>query len=528
LLKHTSARALLTGSQDTGYRIQDTGFRSRKSGVRSPESEVKEQESAIRNQESKSRKPQAANRSRIAAMILGLLGFALLLLGLLNRVSPTAGFFGAGTMFLIAMLCWQSAWLKADKKRLIQGKGFGAIVLMGFRNATYRAGRSVLCIALIAAAAFIIVAVDAFKRETTEDVLSRKSGTGGFPLLAESLLPLHYDPATSEGREELNITADKNFSPEQVSFTRFRVRKGEDASCLNLYQPQTPRIFGASDEFIKSNRFTFQDSLAQTPEEKANPWLLLNKEIAEDASTTNRQSPVPVIVDANSLTYVLHKKLGDEFLYQQNNAEPIRLRIVAALSDSLFQSEFLMSESNFLRLFKDEGGYNFFLLDVAPEHLATVSAGLEERLSDYGFDATSAGERLASFHRVENTYISTFQTLGALGLLLGTFGLATVLLRNVLERRKEMALLRAIGYNANHFALMVIAENLLLLICGLFTGTVCAMLAIAPAFLARGGLLISLSLAGLLLAVLVAGLGASMVATFAALRSPLLPALRAE
>jgi ABC-type antimicrobial peptide transport system permease subunit len=503
MLKRTSARALLTGSA-VGSQWSEAGEQTKHRGSL----------------------PFRFFSSRVAAVTLGLSGFALLLFALLNRISQTAGFFGAGTMFLIALLCWQSAWLKTDRKKLIQGRGFSAVVLMGFRNATHRAGRSVLCIALIAAAAFIIVAVDAFKRETTEDSLSKKSGTGGFPLMAESLLPLHYDPATREGREELNITADKNFSPEQVTFTRFRVRKGEDASCLNLYQPRTPRIFGASDEFIKSSRFTFQDSLAKTPEEKENPWLLLDREIAEDSA--NPQSPIPVIVDANSLTYVLHLKLGDEFLYHQNNAEPIRLRIVAALSDSLFQSEFLMSEKNFLRLFKDEGGYNFFLLDVAPENRATASAALEERLSDYGFDVTSAGERLASFHRVENTYISTFQTLGALGLLLGTFGLATVLLRNVLERRKEMALLRAIGYQANHFALMVLAENLLLLVCGLLTGTACAMLAIAPAYIARGGQLISFSLLLLLLAVFVAGLGAAVFATFAALRAPLLPALRAE
>src|SRR5204863_7846624 len=102
--------------------------------------------------------------------------------------------------------------------RLIQGRGFGAILFMGFRNATYRAGRSVLCIALIAAAAFIIVAVDAFKRETTEDMFNRKAGTGGFPLVAESLLPLHYDPATSAGREELNITPDRKLSPDKVTF----------------------------------------------------------------------------------------------------------------------------------------------------------------------------------------------------------------------------------------------------------------------------------------------------------------------
>jgi hypothetical protein len=57
---------------------------------------------------------------------------------------------------------------------------------------------------------------------------------------------------------------------------------------------------------------------------------------------------------------------------------------------------------------------------------------------------------------------------------------------------------------------------------------VCALLAIAPVFFARGGRLPHVSLGFLLLAVLISGLTASLVATWAALRSPLLPALRAE
>jgi hypothetical protein len=57
---------------------------------------------------------------------------------------------------------------------------------------------------------------------------------------------------------------------------------------------------------------------------------------------------------------------------------------------------------------------------------------------------------------------------------------------------------------------------------------VCALLAIAPAFYARGGHLPTASLALLLSAVVLTGLVASLAATAAALRSPLLPALRAE
>jgi ABC-type antimicrobial peptide transport system permease subunit len=149
-------------------------------------------------------------------------------------------------------------------------------------------------------------------------------------------------------------------------------------------------------------------------------------------------------------------------------------------------------------------------------------------LTDFGFDAMSTGDRLANFHRVENTYLSTFQMLGALGLLLGTLGMAAVLLRNVLERRRELALLRAFGYNSSHFTLMVVAENAFLLIAGLLIGAFCALLAIAPVFIERGGRLPNLSLGVLLLMVLISGLIASLLATWAALRSPLLPSLRAE
>jgi len=73
---------------------------------------------------------------------------------------------------------------------------------------------------------------------------------------------------------------------------------------------------------------------------------------------------------------------------------------------------------------------------------------------------------------------------------------------------------------------MVITENAFLVCCGLVTGVACAMLAIAPAFASRGGHLPALSL-WLLVIVFVTGLLASVAATIAALRSPLLPALRA-
>ena len=466
------------------------------------------------------RKPRLFTSLR-AANMLSLVGVLLMIAAALHLVGSVPGFFGSGVLLLTAFLFYQAAWLRRSGKT-IHGAGWWSVTRLGFRNATYRPGRSVLCIALIASAAFIIVSVDAFRhRGDIDQTRDTHSGSGGFPLLAESLLPLVHDPNTREGREALNLAGDEGASGlGGVSFTRFRVRSGDDASCLNLYQPSNPKIIAPTADFIAGNRFAFQSSLAGSNEEKQNPWLLLQREFADGA--------VPVIADANSMTYVLHLKLGEDFVLTRADG-PVRLRLVGSLADSVFQSELVMSEKHFLRLFPEQQGYRFFLIDTPESASPTaIAATLEDRLSDFGFDVVPTSERLANFHRVENTYLSTFQMLGGLGLLLGTLGMAAVLLRNVLERRRELALLRAVGYDSSHFALMVVAEDLLLLVCGLVTGAVCALLAIAPVFFARGGRLPHVSLGLLLLAVLVSGLTASLIATWAALRSPLLPALRAE
>jgi len=72
------------------------------------------------------------------------------------------------------------------------------------------------------------------------------------------------------------------------------------------------------------------------------------------------------------------------------------------------------------------------------------------------------------------------------------------------------------------------AENVLLLLGGLFVGTSCALLAIAPMFLDRGGQLPGAALIFLLAGVLLTGLLVSLGSTVLALRAPVLQALRDE
>jgi ABC-type lipoprotein release transport system permease subunit len=434
-------------------------------------------------------------------------------------VIPDAGaFFGAGGALLVAALAFQ--WLALAGPPRPGAPPLADVTRLGLRSATWRPGRSLLCAALIAFATFVIVSVGAFRHEPREASSDPRSPEGGYALLAESVVPLHHDPDTEAGREALSLGVVGGDALEGVRFSPFRLRPGDDASCLNLYRPREPRILAPRADFLEAGRFSFQSSLAETPAERENPWRLLEREPVGGA--------IPVIADANSMAYVLHLGLGEVLEIPRPGEAPLRLRLVAALRTGLFQGELLMSEDQFRRAFPELDGYRFFLIDAPRERLDEVAAGLETGLVDFGIDVQSAAERLARFHRVENTYLATFQSLGALGLVLGTFGLATVLLRNALERRRELALLRAVGYRRRHLAQMALAENALLLGAGLVTGTGCALLAIAPAVVDQGGGFPAGSLAGLLVVVAATGLGVSALATAVVARSPLLASLRSE
>jgi ABC-type antimicrobial peptide transport system permease subunit len=169
-----------------------------------------------------------------------------------------------------------------------------------------------------------------------------------------------------------------------------------------------------------------------------------------------------------------------------------------------------------------------FLIDCPSNALPQVSAELSRALQDYGFEVTPAARRLAAFNAVQNTYLNTFQVLGGLGLLLGSAGLGIVVLRNVLERRGELALLMAVGFRKARLQRLVLAEHTALLVVGLVIGIVAALVAVLPGLLSPRAEFPLQSLAWTLGGVWLFGLISTWLATRAAVKGNLLEGLRNE
>jgi hypothetical protein len=462
---------------------------------------------------------QSATATKIAAGLLLVIGVGLLGAAMSGTVDPTAGFFGAGGAWLVGALCAASIYLRRRRESATLGRGLSGLFALGIRHTSVRPARSVLSLALIAFASFVLVSVGAFKKDVSAAGNDPRSGTGGFSLMAESVAPLMHDPNTTEGRDGLGLeAADPIVS--KTTITRFRLRPGDETSCLTLYRPTNPRIIAPEPRFFSKPRFSFASSMANTPEELANPWLLLNRTFEDGA--------IAAIADQTTLMYVLHLAVGDDFRFSPDGHPPVKLRIVGALADSFLQSELIIGEAAFVRLFPKHEGYRVWMIETAPGQEADVTTHLEDRLSDFGLDVSDTHQRWAAYHQVENTYLATFQALGSLGLLLGTVGLGAVLARNVLERRREIGLLRAVGYSPADVRGMVLSEGMALVTGGLLIGTGCAVVAILPALRDRAQSLPLASLGGLLIAVFVTGMIASLFAIRLTSATSVVEAIKSE
>ncbi len=439
--------------------------------------------------------------------------------------SQAGAFFGSGAAALIGGLALLWSQLRRGATGQLVRVGGAPIVRLAARNGARQPGRSTLTIGLVAAATFLIAALSVFRIDPAQQEPRLDSGNGGFSLVAEAATPIALN---LNDRETLAVEGglqdDEIAGLAEVRFWPLRVLPGEDASCRNLYQTTRPRILGLPNNFIQRGGFDFASSTAATPEEQKNPWLLLQADAGQDAQG---RPFVPAVMDMNTAMYSLQLyNVGATFEIVDDRGRVIPIKLVGMLRNSIVQGDVMIAESEFLRLFPHVSGFRFFLIEAPVERAGPVETTLETSLANYGFDVQTASARLAGYLAVQNTYLSTFQSLGALGLLLGTFGLATVQLRNVFERRGELALLRAAGFRRARLARLVMTENTLLLAAGLVIGSAAAALAVLPHVLTGGAQAPGLQLAAMIAGIFSVGFLAGLIAVRATLKAPLIQALR--
>lgn len=395
-------------------------------------------------------------RATLAVLVLSVAVMVLALLGVVSSGSPTALFFliafvVAGAGFGVFRVLAERI---AGKATAVSSVGALA-VSMAFR----RFWRSLTLVGILASGFFVVVSVGLFRKAEVLPGADRDSGTGGFAWVAESSVPIFEDLNTPGAQREYGLPENALAG---VSFVQARVLPGDDASCLSLRRAVTPQVLGVvPGELAEREAFTFAGSDRDTT-----GWAVLDERYPDGA--------IPAVVDQNSMLWALQKTLGATLEYRGEGAQPVRIRLAAAVSGSMLQGKLLINEAHFIEAFPQVGGYRFFLIDAPFEEdgspVSDVAATLNRALGDFGFAVEPTWRRLAAYNAVENAYISIFQSLGAVGLVLATGGFGVILARNVLERRGELAVLWATGFTRRGLIGLLFREHALLAAAGLFLG----------------------------------------------------------
>ena len=385
--------------------------------------------------------------------------------------NATESFFIAGTLSLVSCIF-------LVRQVLIKWGSLSGIISLNklaVRNSGRRRGRSLAVVSLLACGCFMVFAVSSMQMDVGADAEKRSSGTGGFALFGESTLPIQVDMNSTDGRNKLRLNRDDLLK--DVKIVSIKVRDGDDASCLNLNRAQSPRLLGVdATDFLKRNAFL-------TGDKNENAWAMLNESLPGDL--------VPGIVgDSDTAMWGLKKKTGkdgDILTYRDEKGQTFKVKLVGKLTMrlSVFQGSVLISASSFTEKYPSESGYRMFLVDAPHNEHKRVDALLTGILGKYGIDFVNSTERLKEFYAVESTYMSMFLVLGGMGLLLGSAGVLVVVMRNILERRGELALLNAVGYNRRALDKIILVEHAIIAVMGLAIGIISSFAAMWPSLHAQ-------------------------------------------
>jgi ABC-type antimicrobial peptide transport system permease subunit len=395
-------------------------------------------------------------------------------------IAPAAGVIGVAALLGSKMIGAQGAFFLAGFSFLIAGLALfrvtGAprsapsltIAHLARLNIARRPTRSLVVVGSLAAGLFLVVSVTAFQKHGGGDWQDRASPSGGFAFWIETTTPVHRSSASDSTTDILNLGDQRT---KLGDILPFRIGTGDDASCFNLNSVTRPRLL-ATDTAALEQRGSF--TIKSTAPGIEPTWKSLRE-----------GDTLRAFIDETTLMWVLKKKPGDRIDYTDEQGNTFPLEIAGTLTASVFQGSFIVDEQRYLERFPSTGGYQLFLAETSNDLTETRNI-LQSALTDLGATVTTTSERLAAFNSVENTYISIFNVLGGLGVILGAAGLGIVTARNLAERQHEFTQLHQIGISRKIIRSLIIRETRQFILWAIAIGLLAALISVLPALPATG------------------------------------------
>jgi putative ABC transport system permease protein len=228
------------------------------------------------------------------------------------------------------------------------------------------------------------------------------------------------------------------------------------------------QLLGASETFLSNNRFTLmeRDDRYETDQEA---WEALNEDssycIIDGSKLSYNEDPM-------SSDYIGLNIGGTITITDMGGQGRTRTLTVIGAMDQMFFFQGIMIKKDVVR--NEYGGVDsLMLIELGEgEDTETVAKAFEVSYLGLGLQTSDLVETINTIISVFSNFMYLFEGFLGIGLLIGIAGIGIISYRNVIERRQQIGMLRAIGFKKSMVARSFIIETSFITVLAIFIGVI--------------------------------------------------------
>lgn len=355
---------------------------------------------------------------------------------------------------------------------LVRAFGRGRSLLPVFRaaisypmNKKFRTGLTLFIFALIMFTVTVIAMIASFQRESVDTLSERFSG--GFEIIGSSLRDVPEDDlstAIAEVEDDLGKAVIDRIETARTAIVQMDSDRTDEST--------TRYLVGMSDSILEEGRF----SLAQRSDDYSSDEEAWQALLEDDGLTILDGTTVAPTMGVNFLGdwYV---EVGDTVMISFAGGAAVNLTVIGMMDQMLIPGAF--TSKSFVESHAPSSNENLFYIDTEPdadikdEHIVEA---LEKTLAAYGLTGIVVREVVEEFMAMSSTAMQLMELFLGVGLIVGIAGLGIITIRNISERRQEIGVMRAIGYQRNMILSTFLIETSFVALLGIVMGIVLGLL----------------------------------------------------
>jgi putative ABC transport system permease protein len=332
-------------------------------------------------------------------------------------------------------------------------------------NKKFRTGLSLFIFALIMFTVIVISMISSFERESVSTTTQNFSG--GFQVIGSSFRGIDAANLTAH-LDHLNQTNNHDYQGaiQRVEVARSAsidlVPEGTDSSSRYL-------IVGFSDTMLREHRF----SLSKRSPSFATDQEAWNALIGPNSSYAIIDGSVTPVSYGPSNGGALSIVVGQKVSVTSNSGAKQDLTIIGIMNQFLLPGVFTSAEH--VATFTQDSDLNIFYFESSPQMQHSnveLAKALESEFVQYGLITYSIKDVVKTYLGMVSSIMRLLEVFLAMGLIVGITGLGIITIRNVAERRQEIGVMRAIGYQRSMVLNTFLLETSFVSLLGIILGVV--------------------------------------------------------